>query len=65
MSNSNDTPRYDVETKDDGGVYFGLGPHTYTTTIRDNSTGKEYSDTNYDEKESRDGAWDQVHDDDD
>lgn len=65
MSEPNETPRYDVETNDNGGVYFGLGWHTHTTTIRDNETGKEYSNTHWEAKESRDRAWEQVRQDDD
>jgi hypothetical protein len=60
MSDPNDTPRYDVTTEDDGGVYFGFGSHTHTTTIRDNETGQEYTAINYDAQASRDAAWDQV-----
>ncbi len=60
MSDPNNTPRYDVQTNDDGGVYFGFGWHTYTTTIQDNKTGKQYTATKGDPKESRDQAWQQV-----
>lgn len=61
MSNSKDTPRYDVDTHQSRGLEYHLGEKTHETTIRDNSTGKEYSASGNSEKESRDNAWEKVH----
>lgn len=66
MSNQNNTPEFDVKTTDNGSTLFGLGGkdwHTHTVEIRDNSTGKTYSSTNYDESKARDDAWEQANND--
>jgi len=61
MSEPKDTPRYDVDTNERGGLSYHLGEaSTHETTIRDNSTGKEYSAYGTSEKDSRDSAWEKV-----
>jgi len=60
MSNNNDTPRYDVKSKSYY-EYGGLGGKKHETTVRDNSTGKEYKGTSSQSAEkSRDNAFDKA-----
>ena len=58
MSNnsSNDNSRYDSKTTNDGKVAWVVGDNIH----RDNLSGKAYSHSCYDEKDSQRGAWEKA-----
>ena len=58
MSNNNDDSRCESKTTDNGKILFAS--KTYTTEVHDSLTGKTYSHSGYDEKETQRGAWEKA-----